>query len=262
MESLVRPFVKPNIFRVLSCRRPPYRARSARSNNIHLRSGAVIRTRHFEPPPLPFLLFPFERPSRFYRVVCFISPRFVGRGANLGRDDTAQVSRLSLLKSTLGANPFPKVSNQCCRVLGRPDAVMSVVSGASVPVFFFGFKNVRSARNSKALNQPMNPIAEQSDFQEERCGKGKAGGRAGRAKRKWRRGKEQDTSSQKKLLLRSSSCCRKTHVVCPVSALCPSARLFTLEPDNGLCAHMDVTSCDVTSATTQSSSVRVCTSAV
>ena len=31
---------------------------------------------------------------------------------------------------------------------------------------------------------------------------------------------------------------------------------------NGLCAHMDVTSCDVTSATTQSSSVRVCTSAV
>ena len=50
--------------------------------------------------------------------------------------------------------------------------------------------------------------------------------------------------------------------VCRVSALCPSARLLTLEPDNGLCAHMDVTSCDVTSATTHSSSVRVCTSAV
>ena len=50
--------------------------------------------------------------------------------------------------------------------------------------------------------------------------------------------------------------------VCRVSALCPSAKLFTLEPDNGLCAHMDVTSCDVTSATTQSSSVRVCASAV
>ena len=41
--------------------------------------------------------------------------------------------------------------------------------------------------------------------------------------------------------------------ICSVS----SAQLFTLEPDNGLCAHMDVTSCDVTSATTQSSSVQV-----
>ena len=51
------------------------------------------------------------------------------------------------------------------------------------------------------------------------------------------------------------------HVYC-VSALCPSARLFTLEPDNGLCAHMDVTSYNVTNATTQSSSVRVCTRAV
>ena len=45
--------------------------------------------------------------------------------------------------------------------------------------------------------------------------------------------------------------------VCRVSALCPSAQLFTLEPDNGLCAHTDVTSRDVTSATTQSSSVQV-----
>ena len=47
-----------------------------------------------------------------------------------------------------------------------------------------------------------------------------------------------------------------------VFLLCVQARNCSRSNQTMGCAHMDVTSCDVTSATTQSSSVRVCTSAV